>query len=89
MPVVRNFEMYKYTKFYQNIPCGSRVISVFANCSLTGFGRTHTPVIVQTDGLCNTANAVSTLCYENFLQLYIELETRTTVTVNHPAYFII
>ena len=32
-----NVKMYKYTKFYQNIPCSSRVISVFAYCSLTGF----------------------------------------------------
>ena len=48
-----NVEMYKYTKFYQNIPCGSRVISVFANCSLTALGRTYTLIIVHTCGLCN------------------------------------
>ena len=34
---LENVEMYKYTKFYQNIPFGSRVISVFANCSLMSF----------------------------------------------------
>ena len=28
---IDNVDMYKYGKFYQNIPCGSRVISVFAN----------------------------------------------------------
>ena len=38
-----NAKLYKYTKFYQHIPCGSRVLSVFSNCSLTTFGRTHTP----------------------------------------------
>ena len=26
---IDNVKMYKYAKFYQNIPCGSRVISVF------------------------------------------------------------
>ena len=42
--------MYKYSQFYQNIPCGSRVISVFAN----GLQTTHTPIIVHTSsGLCN------------------------------------
>ena len=62
-----NVEMYKYTKFYQDIPCGSRVISVFANCSLTGFGRTHTPIIVQTCGLCNYFDKMnlSLMRYEN------------------------
>ena len=27
-----NVDMYKYTKFYQNIPSDSRVIIIFANC---------------------------------------------------------
>ena len=48
--------MYKYTNFYQNIPCGSSVISVFAICSLTAFGWTHTPIIVHTCGLCNVTD---------------------------------
>ena len=43
-PLIDNVDMYKYAKFYQNIPCGSRVISVFANCRLTD-GRTHTVII--------------------------------------------
>ena len=39
---------------HQNIPCGSRVISVLANCRRTDDGRTHTVIIVQTCGLCNS-----------------------------------
>ena len=48
-----NVKMYKYTKFYQNFPCGSRVIGVFANYSLTVLQTTHTPIIVHTCELCN------------------------------------
>ena len=61
MPALDNVEMYKYTKFYQNSPCGSRVISVFANCSLTALERTHAPIIVQTCGLCNL------FCIKNYI----------------------
>ena len=46
--LIDNVEMYKYTKFYQNIPCGSRVKSVFAN----GLQTTHTPIIVHTSSGC-------------------------------------
>ena len=41
--------MYKYAKFYQNISCGPRVISVFANCRCSdGWTdeRPHTAIIV-------------------------------------------
>ena len=44
---------FKYTKFYQNVPCGSSVISFSLTVSLTVDGRTHTGIIVQTCGLCN------------------------------------
>ena len=37
-----NVDMYKYPKFNQNIPCGSRVMSIFTN--LTD-GQTHTVII--------------------------------------------
>ena len=30
-----NVDMYKLAKVHQNIPCGSRVISIFANCGRT------------------------------------------------------
>ena len=35
-----NVDMYDYAKFYQNMPCGSRVISVFAKET---DGRTDRP----------------------------------------------
>ena len=59
---IDNVDMYRYTKFYQNIPCGSRVISVFANWRRTNRQtdrqtetdqRTHTVILWQTCGLCN------------------------------------
>ena len=40
-----NVDMYKYAKFYQNIPRGSRVKSVFANCRRTE-GRTDLPTFM-------------------------------------------
>ena len=43
-----NVDMYKYAKFYQNIPCGSRVISIFANCEWTDV-YTHTVIIVLSE----------------------------------------
>ena len=42
---IDNVDMYTYAKFYQNIPCGSRVISVFAN-----WWRTDRQTDRQTNG---------------------------------------
>ena len=42
-----NVDMHTYAKFDQNIPCGSRVLSIFAN------RLTHTIVIVHICGSCN------------------------------------
>ena len=75
--------MYKYTSFYQNIPCGSRVISVFADCSLTAFGRTHAPIIVHTYGFCNLFQYCTTLKlnsvkqFKGFLASVIHLKKST------------
>ena len=50
MPVVRNVDKHMFTKFNQNIPCGSRVMSIFTRIT---DGRTQIVIIMHTEGSCN------------------------------------
>ena len=50
-----NIDMPTYEKFDKNIPCGSKVMSVFTNLLMDGQtdGRIHTVNIVHVKGSCN------------------------------------
>ena len=43
-----NVDMHLYAKCDQNMPCGSRVMSIFTNANERTDGRTHIVIIVQT-----------------------------------------
>ena len=47
-----NVDMHTYANFDQNIPCGSRVMSIFTNWYLTD-GQIHTVIKVYTYRSCN------------------------------------
>ena len=47
---IDNIDIYKYANFYQNIPCCSRVISIFANWRRTD---RQTDPHSDSSGLCN------------------------------------
>ena len=48
-----NDDMHFYAIWNQNMPFGSRVMSICTNWLQTGGGQTHIVVMVQTQGSCN------------------------------------
>ena len=67
MPVVREIDMHMYAKCDQNIPCGSRAMSIFTYCYRTD-RLTHIVIIVQTQGLCNVISIIKAPVTSNLLE---------------------
>ena len=66
--------MQMHAKFDQNIPCGSRVMNIFTNCSRTD-GQTQIVIRVQTQWSCNYIlnrldGSQQTLVYQNKVALH-------------------
>ena len=50
--------MHMCAKFDQNIPCGSRIMSIFNNCGRTD-SHIDLVIIVQTQGSCNLKESIN------------------------------